>query len=67
MTGLKPGTVCFWAQVNNGWATRIDNRKKDILVLGEDRRDGLDNTITAEVKYAAKITRSRKRKCLILY
>ena len=41
-----------------------DNRKKDILVLGEDPTNGLDNTIiTAEAKYCLNITKSRKKIC----
>ena len=40
-----------------------DNRKKDILVLGEDPTDRLDDTtITAETKYSLDIANSKKKK-----
>ena len=40
-----------------------DNRKKDILVLGEDPTDRLDDTtITAETKYSLNIANSKKKK-----
>ena len=36
-----------------------DDRKKDILVLGEEPTDGLgDSTINSEAKYSISITRS---------
>ena len=40
----------------------IDNRKKDILILGEGPTQGLDNTIlTAETKYPTNYSQSGKR------
>ena len=40
-----------------------DNRKKDILVLGQDPTDRLDDTtITAETKYSLNIANSKKKK-----
>ena len=46
----------------------VKNIMKNILVLGEVRRDGLDNTaITVEVKYSLNITRSRNKISLSLY
>ena len=42
--------------------------KKDVLVLGEDPTQGLDNTkITAEAKYLVDFTDSGKRFVLSLY
>ena len=42
-----------------------DNRKKDILVLGEGTTDGLDITAaTVKDKYSVNITTSRKKICL---
>ena len=47
--------------------THTDNRKKNILVLSESLTDGLDDTTTtAETKYSANITKSRKKICLSL-
>ena len=43
-----------------------DNRKKDILVLGEELTDGLDNiSKMVEAKYSVNIAKSRKEICLI--
>ena len=40
----------------------IDNRKKDILILGEGPTQGLYNTIlTAETKYPINYSQSGKR------
>ena len=40
----------------------IDNNNKDILILDEASKQGLDdNTLTAEAKYPIKFTQPRKR------
>ena len=45
----------------------IDNKRKDILILGEGPTEGLhDTTSIAEAKYAINFTRSRKRFVLSL-
>ena len=42
-----------------------DNKKKDILILGEDPTQGLDDTtIRAEVKYPINFTQSGKKTCV---
>ena len=46
-------------------SVHADNRKKDILVLGEGTTDGLDITAaTLKDKYSVNITTSRKKICL---
>ena len=46
----------------------IDNKNKDILILGEETTRGLDDTIlTAEAKYAINFTQSGKRFVLSLH
>ena len=51
--------------VDNSSSVRIDNKRKDILVLGESPMQGLDNTtITAEAKYSINFTISREKICL---
>ena len=46
----------------------IDNKNKDILVLGEWAAQGLDDaTLTAEAKYPINFTQSRKRFVLSLH
>ena len=32
-------------------STKIDNRKKDNLILGKDPTQGLEHTISAEITY----------------
>ena len=45
-----------------------DNSKKDILILGEDPRQGLDGaTLTAEKIYSITFTKSRNKLCLTLH
>ena len=46
----------------------IDNKKKDILILGEGPTQGLDGTtLTAEKIYSISFTATRKKFCLSLY
>ena len=56
------GLKC-WIKVDNSSSVCADNKKKDILVLGEYPTDRLDDaTITAEVKYSSDVTRSKMKK-----
>ena len=42
--------------MGNSSSRHTDNRKKDILILGEEKTDGLDDTtITIEAKYSINI------------
>ena len=46
----------------------IDNKNKDILILGEGPTQGLDDTtLTAEAKYSINFSRSNKKFCLKLH
>ena len=48
-------------------SVHIDNKKKDILILGEGPTQGLDDTaLTAEKRYSINFTESRKKFCLRL-
>ena len=48
--------------------SHIDNKGKDILILGEGPTQGLDDTtLTAEAKYPINFTQLRKRFVLNLY
>ena len=50
--------------VDNSSSTHADNRRKDILVLGEGRTLGLDNSaITAKAKYFSNFTPSQNKFC----
>ena len=46
----------------------IDNKKKDILILGEGTAQGLDDiTLTAEVEYLINFSKSNRNFCLSLH
>ena len=49
-------------------SVHIDNKNKDILILGEGLRQGLDDTtLAAEAKYPINFTQSGKRFVLSLH
>ena len=51
-----------------GSSVHVNNKGKDILILGEGPRQGLDDTtLTAEAKYRINFTQSGKRFTLSLY
>ena len=49
------------------FSTHIDNKKKDILVLGIATTQGLEHTLTAEKIYSINFTVRKKKFCLILH
>ena len=46
---------------------RIDNKKKDILVLGRGPTQGLESTLTVEKKYSINFTITKNKFCLSLH
>ena len=48
-------------------SSHIDNKKKDILVLGKGPTQGLEHTLTAEKMYAINFTVTKKKFCLSLH
>ena len=44
----------------------IDNKKKDILVLGRGPTQGLESTLTAEKMYSINFTVTNKKVCTIM-
>ena len=48
-------------------SAHIDNKKKDILVLGKGPTQGLEHTLTAEKMYSINFTVIKKRFCLSLH
>ena len=49
-------------------SVHVDNKGKDILILGEEPTQGLDDTtLTAEAKYLINFTQSVKRFVLSLH
>ena len=45
----------------------IDNKKKDILILGKQPTQGLEHTLTAEKIYLINFTVARNKFCLSLH
>ena len=45
----------------------IDNKKKDILILGKGPTQGLEHTLTAEKLYSINFTKENTKFCLSLY
>ena len=48
-------------------SAHIDNKKKDILVLGKGPKQGLEHTLTAEKMYSINFTVTNKKICLSLH
>ena len=48
-------------------STKIDNWKKDILILGNSPTQGLDHTLSAEKLYSTDFTEKNKKDCLRLH
>ena len=48
-------------------SAHIDNKKKDILVLGKGPTQGLKHTLTAEKMYSVSFTVTKKKFCLNLH
>ena len=65
LSGWGKNVVIFI--LDNSSSVHVDNKNKDITVLGEDPTQGLDNnTRAAEAKYFINFTESRKRFVLTL-
>ena len=45
----------------------IDNKKKDILILGRGPTQGLESILTAEKMYSINFAEKNKKFCLILH
>ena len=48
-------------------STKIDNRKKDILILGKGPTQGLESTLNAEKLYSINFTMKNTKFCLSLH
>ena len=53
--------------VDMSFSGHIDNKKKDILVLGKGPTEGLEHTLTAEKMYSINFTVTKKKLCLSLH
>ena len=49
------------------FSAHIDNKKKDILILGKGPTQGLEHTLTAEKMYSINFTVTKKKFCLSLH
>ena len=63
--GLEQNAIIFG--VDKSSSTKIDNRKKDILILGKGSIQGLEHTLSAEKMYSINFTEHNKNFCLSLY
>ena len=64
-TGLGQNVLIFGVDISS--SAHIDNKKKEILVLGKGPTQGLENTLTAERMYSIKFTLTKKKFCLSLH
>ena len=64
-TGLGRNVIIFGADMS--LPTKIDNRKKDILILGKDPTQGLEHALNAEKIYSINFTATGKKFCLSLH
>ena len=63
---MAQNVIIFRADI--GSSVHIDNKNKDILIIGERPRQRLDDTtLTAEAKYPIKFIQPRKRFVLSLH
>ena len=53
--------------VDRSSSAHIDNKKKDISVLGKGPTQGLEHTLTAEKMYSISFTVTKKKFCLSLH
>ena len=54
-------------RVDMGSSTKIDNRKKGILILGKGPTQGLEHTLSAEKLYSINFTKENTKFCLSLH
>ena len=63
--GFGQNVLIFGADMST--SIYIDNKGKDILVLGQGPSQGLESTLTAEKIYSINITVTKKKFCLSLH
>ena len=64
-SGFGQNVLIFGVDMSS--SSHIDNKKKDILVLGKGPTQGLEHTFTAEKMYAINFTVTKKKFCLSLH
>ena len=63
--GLGRNLIIFGVDMRS--STKIDNRKKDILILGEGPTQGLEHTLSGVKMYSINFTEHNKKFCLSLH
>ena len=64
--GFGQNIIIFGADMNS--STHIDNKRKDILILGKGPTQGLgEHSLTTETMYSINFTLTKKKFCLSLY
>ena len=63
--GMGQNVIIFGADMNS--SNRINNKKKDIVVLGKEPTHELEHTLTAEKMYSINGTVTKKKFCLSLH
>ena len=56
--GLGQNVLIFRADMS--FSAHIDNKKKDLLVLGKGPTQGLEHTLTAEKMYSINVTVTKR-------
>ena len=64
-SGFGQNVIIFGVDVSS--STHIDDKKKDILILGKGPTQGLEHTLTAEKMYSINFTVTKKKFCLSLH
>ena len=63
--GTGKNVIIFGVDMSS--STKIDNRKKDILILGKGPMQGLEHRLSAEKMYLINFTEKNKKFCLNLH
>ena len=63
--GFGQNVIIFGVDMTS--SVHVDNKKKDILILGKDQTQGLEHTLTAEKMYSINFTVTKKKFCLSLH
>ena len=66
-SGIRLGKHVIVFGVDTSSSLHVDNKKKDILILGKDAAQGLKHTLTVEKKYSINFTEHNKKFCLSLH
>ena len=62
---IGKNVIIFGVDLNS--SSKIDNRKKDILILGKLPTQGLEHTLSAEKLYSINFTKKNTKFCLSLH